>query len=134
MTETNMPVSPKKILIVEDEEYLRDLYVQILQDEGYSVDIARDGQEGYEKMRANGFDLVLLDVMLPKIDGLTILERLHNEHKQTNKKVILMTNLGQDSIIARALALGVQGYLVKSDYTPDQLLQEITSNLASLQQ
>lgn len=125
MTQQQAAVT-KRILVVEDEDTLRELYVQILTDEGYAVDYARDGEDGYEKMYKDGYDLVLLDVMLPKMDGLTLLEKIKNSKSKThNRKVVLMTNLGQDNLIARALSLGVQGYFVKSDYTPDQLLNEI---------
>ena len=135
MAMTDIPVDTQKarILVVEDEDYLRHLYVQILHEEGYEVDAAADGQIGYDYMLKDGYDLVLLDVMLPKMDGLTLLEKLRDAHPQTNnKKVVLMTNLGQDSLIARALSLGVQGYLVKSDYTPEQLIQEIKNNIRAL--
>lgn len=130
MDTTTQVSQKKKILVVEDEQYLRDLYVHILQEEGYLVESVADGQEGYMKMQTVAYDLVLLDVMLPRMDGLTILEKLRNSDTlSVNKKIVLMTNLGQDNVIARALSLGVQGYLVKSDYTPDQLLQEVKNNL-----
>ncbi len=120
----------KKILIVEDDEDLRNLYIQILQENGYQIEAAVDGLDGYEKMQSTAFDLVLLDIMLPKMDGLTLLERFQKEENgYKNKKVILMTNLGQDNLIARALTLGVQGYLIKSDYTPQQLLKEVETAL-----
>ena len=71
--------STKKILVVEDEEYIRDLYVQILQKEGYLVDSASDGEEAFMKMSKKEYDLILLDIILPKIDGLQVLEKLKKE-------------------------------------------------------
>jgi CheY-like chemotaxis protein len=130
MEDPTVNLQPKKILVVEDEQFLRDLYVQILTDEGYQVDQAVDGQEAYDAIEKDGYDLVLLDIMLPKMDGLTVLERLHVQNPMTsNKHIVLMTNLGQDQIIARALKLDIRGYLIKSDYTPEQLLQEIKNYL-----
>lgn len=126
----NSDSQQKRILVVEDEEFLRDLYVQILTDEGYIVDQAVDGQEAYDAIERDGYDLVLLDIMLPKMDGLTVLERLHVQNSKTsNKHIVLMTNLGHDEVIARALKLNIRGYLIKSDYTPQQLLQEIKNYL-----
>ena len=69
----------ESILVVEDDQFIRELYIDILQDEGYDVDHAVDGEEGYAKLHMGGFDLVLLDIMLPKIDGIKILEKLKNE-------------------------------------------------------
>lgn len=120
-----------KILVVEDEQVLRDLYVGLLTKEGYMVEAAIDGEEAYMKMHAGGYDLVLLDIMLPKISGVDVLKRLKNEipPDKPNKKIILLTNLGYDTIVAEAVALGVRSYILKSDYTPDRLLEEIESAL-----
>lgn len=115
----------KKILIVEDEHELRELYVQIIDMEGYAVDSAADGDEAYQKISANPYDLILLDIILPKRDGLQVLDQLKQENRLPKNNVILLTNLGQDLVVAKALEYNVRGYLVKSDYTPDQLLKEI---------
>lgn len=120
----------KKILVVEDEVYLRDLYVDILKKEGYNVDFAAEGEEALAKMKAGGYDLVLLDIMLPKMDGIQILKKLKQEKPQKpNKVVLLLTNLGQETVISEGVSLGVRGYLIKSDYTPDQLLEEVKKAL-----
>jgi DNA-binding response OmpR family regulator len=115
----------KTILVVEDEEYLRDLYIQLLQEEGHDVDSAADGEDAYSKMSQKIYDLVVLDIILPKMDGLQILDKLTKEGKHVNKNIVLLTNLGHDVVVARALEFGVRGYMVKSDYTPDELLVEI---------
>lgn len=116
----------KKVLVVEDEQYLRDLYVQILQEEGYEVEQAADGEQAYDAMHKGGYDLVLLDIMMPKMDGLQVLEKLQgSQAEKPNNSIVILTNLGQDSAIARGVALGSRGYIIKSDYTPDQLLNEI---------
>lgn len=116
----------KRILVVEDETYLRELYVDILKKEGYDVDFASEGEEALAKMKTGGYDLVLLDIMLPKMDGIQILKKLKQEKPQKpNKAVLLLTNLGQETVISEGVALGVRGYLIKSDYTPDQLVEEV---------
>lgn len=119
--------STYKILVVEDDTALRDLYVQILRDEGYQVDEAPDGEIAFVKMQKGGYDLVLLDIILPKIDGLTILERLNSAGAsiEPNKNVIVISNLGQDAAISKAIGLGAKGYLIKSDYTPGEIVEHI---------
>ena len=84
------------------------------------------GEEGLKKFHEGGYNLVLLDIMLPKIDGLEILRKSQdNKPKKENGPVVLLTNLGQDSIIKEGFSLGASGYLVKSAMNPDQVLNEI---------
>ena len=121
--------TPKKLLVVEDDQFLRELYVEILSSEGFIIDQAIDGEEAYNKMYAGGYDLVLLDIMLPKTDGLRILERLKTETppQKPNGPVVVLSNMDHDSAIAKAISLGAQGYMVKSDQTPDQIVKKIKS-------
>ena len=128
---SDQPNPAKKILVVEDDHYLRELYIDILQDEGYDVDHAVDGDEGYQKMHEGGYDLILLDIMLPKIDGIKILEKLQKETPPVtpNKTVIMLSNLGQESVIAHAVTLGARGYMIKSDFTPDQVINKVKGYL-----
>ena len=119
----------KKIIVVEDEEYLRDLYIQILQEEGFSVDSAEDGEIGFDKLSKNTYDLVLLDVILPKMDGLQILEKLSKMGDRKFDNTVLLTNLGQDLVVAKALDYGVRGYMIKSDYTPEEMINEVKGYL-----
>ncbi|PIZ66495.1 hypothetical protein CO051_04065 [Candidatus Roizmanbacteria bacterium CG_4_9_14_0_2_um_filter_39_13] len=121
----------KKIIVVEDEEYLRDLYIQILQEEGFSVDSAEDGEIGFDKLSKNTYDLVLLDVILPKMDGLQILEKLSKLSKISFNKIVLLTNLGQDLVVAKAVDYGVRGYMIKSDYTPEEIINEVKGYLGN---
>jgi len=115
----------KSILIVEDEQYLRDLYKQILEEEGYMVETANEGETALELIKKNTYDLKLLDIILPKMDGISILENIAKTENKKFTNVVLLTNLGQDPIIAKALNLGVRGYMIKSDYTPEELLKEV---------
>lgn len=119
----------KKIMIVEDEQYLRELYVQIFQEEGYDVDSAEDGEQAFSKLSVNKYDLVLLDIILPKMDGLQILEKLSKINKALCSNIVLLTNLGQDIVVAKALNYGVRGYMVKSDYTPEEIIKEVKEYL-----
>lgn len=119
-----------KILIVEDDQFLREFYVELLTTEGFQVDSAPDGEVAEQKIKQGGFDLVLLDIMLPKKDGLQILRDTKVSPPQVpNKKVIMLTNLGQDTIIKECFSLGASGYLIKSALDPDQVLVEIQNYL-----
>ena len=120
----------KKILVVEDEDYLRDIYIDVLEEEGYEVDQASDGEKGFTKMKAGGYDLVLLDLMLPKIDGLEILRKLKKSPSaKPNKNIVLLTNLNKDLSISKGIAIKIQGYLIKSDLTPGQFLEKVKKYL-----
>lgn len=116
----------KKILIVDDDLYIRELYEEVLKDAGYDVSTASDGEEGLAKISEGGFDLVLLDVMMPKVDGLGVLQQTSkNPPKTKNGQIILLTNLSHDPIIKDALENGAASYLIKADLTPDQLTDKV---------
>lgn len=116
----------QKILVVEDDKFLRELYDELLKEEGYEVTLAEDGEKGLAQIQKGGFDLILLDIMLPKIDGLEILRRVKNKPpEKQNGSTVLLTNLGQDSIIKEGFSLGASGYLIKSAMNPDQVLSEV---------
>lgn len=121
------PATAKRILIVEDDQYLRDLYIEILEDEGFFVENAADGEEGFKKIFHGGYDLVLLDIMLPKMNGLTILEKIQKEALpvQKNGMIVVLSNIGQEATVTKALSLGAQGYMIKSEYSPNQVIKKI---------
>lgn len=119
-----------KILIVEDDEFLRDLYTDTLRNEGHEIDSAEDGEIALQKMRQGGFDLVLLDIILPKMNGLDVMERIAKEPPITpNKSVIFLTQIDKGKEIKRALQLG-NGYLIKSKITPGDLIREVNLYLS----
>lgn len=119
----------KKLLVVDDDEYIRELYEEILKDAGFSVDTAVDGQNGLDKIKKNTYNLVLLDIMMPKMDGVEVLRSLHNEKNTT--KVILLTNLAHDPVMKEGKSLGALAYLIKADMTPDQLVEKVKEYLKS---
>lgn len=124
----------KKILIVEDDQFLREFYQELLTAEGYFVDTAQDGEIGLSKMQNNEYDLVLLDLMLPKKDGVQILRDLKvTPPKSGNLTIVVLTNLGQDVVIKECFDLGAEGYLIKSALNPDQVLTEVKSYLQKSQ-
>lgn len=115
-----------KILIVEDEAGTRQIYEDVLKKEGYEVDAAEDGEAGFNKIKAGGYSVILLDIMLPKKDGLTILTELKKSPPQAqNGPIILLTNLSHDPVIKQALELGAKEAITKSDINPGQLVEKI---------
>src|SRR3989338_6418563 len=107
--------SGKKILIVEDDQFLREFYQELLTDEGYVVDAASEGETALRKILSNEYKLILLDIMLPKKDGLQILRDLKvTPPKSSGVSIVVLTNLGQDAVIKECFDLGAQGYLIKS--------------------
>lgn len=125
-----MDNSQKKILIVEDDQFLREFYQELLQTEGYCVDEAADGEIGLSKIQSSEYDLVLLDIMLPKKDGVQILRDLKVKGaKSPHAPIVVLTNLGQDKVIKDCFELGAAGYLIKSALSPDQVLTEVKSYL-----
>lgn len=116
----------KKILIIEDDQFTREVYEEVLKDEGFEVTLASDGQQGLDKAKEGDYTLILLDVMMPKMNGLEVLEHLQKDPPtKKNGPIILLTNLAHDPIIKDALSKGAKSYLIKSDLTPDQLVEKL---------
>ncbi len=111
-----------KILIVEDELPLRMAYDTILKREGHTVERARDGEEALQKVEELQPDLILLDLLMPNIDGITFLQK-YDLKKHPKVKVIVFSNLSHSDQIEKAEALGITRYVVKSTVTPSQLSQ-----------
>ncbi len=115
----------KKILLIEDDDFIREMYTSELTKNGFEVSACPNGEKGLETLKMNQFDLLLLDIMLPGINGLEVLKQLRQDPKTKELKVILLTNLGQETIIKQGFALGIIGFLIKSAYNPDQIINEI---------
>lgn len=127
-----MSDSDIKILVVEDDQFLRDFYKDLLAGEGFRVDTAADGEEGSAKIKEGGWNLVLLDIVMPKKDGLQILREIKAQPPKGNLgSVVILTNLGNDTIIKQAFDLGASGYLIKSALNPSEVLGEIRRYLTS---
>jgi DNA-binding response OmpR family regulator len=120
-----METPQQKILIIEDDFFVRDLYNRELTREGFAVSSAEDGPTGLLKVVEEKPDLVLLDIMLPKMSGLDVLKTLKEKEETKNIPVVLLTNLGQDSVIREGFTLGAVGYLIKAAYTPTQIVEEV---------
>ena len=126
-------MNPKRILLVEDEEFIRDIYKRQLEKAGYVVDGFRSGQEALASLSQINYDLALLDIMLPDMNGLEILKKMKQNVVTKVIPVVMLTNLGQEEIIKEGFTLGAQGYLIKASYTPDQVVLEVNNILGKTQ-
>ena len=114
----------EKVLIVEDDIGISDVYKEYLETEGcLSVDVAKDGKEGLAKIKAEKYDLVLLDIVMPKLDGIGVLREL--KKLKSKMPVILLTNLSDRDSIEEGRKLGVKDFVVKVDATPDNVLEKV---------
>ena len=114
-----------RILLVEDEADIREIYKELLGMEGYTVVEASDGDEALTKALAGDWDLLLLDIMLPKRDGLEVLSNIKSTPELKSRPVVLLTNLDKDSILQACMQLGANIYLVKSNITPQEIVKEV---------
>lgn len=119
----------KKIFLVEDEITLSQMYQTKFEKEGYQVIIAADGGEILKKIKAAKPDIILLDIVLPKSNGFTILEEIKKNKTTSKIPVIMLTNLGQEEDIKKGKELGADGYIVKADSTPAQVMENIKAVL-----
>lgn len=117
----------KKILLVEDEPFLSGMYKTKLTLEGFEVSTAKDGEDALDKIKEERYDLILLDIMMPKINGFEVLKSIRQDlEKQTAAvPVLMLTNLGQKSDIEQGLLLGANDYIIKASFTPAEVVAKI---------
>jgi DNA-binding response OmpR family regulator len=118
-----------KILIVEDDRFLRELIARKLRNEGYEVLEAVDGEEGLKRIKEEKPDLVLLDLILPGIDGFEVLAKAKEDPDTAQIPVIILSNLGQREEVEKGLKLGAIDYLIKAHFTPGEIIEKIKNIL-----
>lgn len=119
----------KKVLIVEDDEFLRSLTAKRLEKDGYEVAIAVDGESANGIAVENKPDLILLDLLLPGVDGFEVLKKLREDEVTKNTPVIVFSNLGQREDIEKAKGLGANDFLIKANFTLDDVIEKINTIL-----
>ena len=119
----------KKILLIEDDLFIREMYESELKRAGYKITACSLGEDGIKALQKDRFDLVLLDIMLPGVNGLDILKQIKQNPQTKDIRVVLLTNLGQETVMKTGFDLGAAGYLIKSSYSPDQVISEIANFL-----
>jgi len=115
----------KRILIVEDDRFLRELIVKKLANEGYDALEAVDGEQGLQKTKEEKPDLILLDLILPGIDGFEVLALKKDDASVSGIPVIILSNLGQKEDVEKGLGLGAVDYLIKAHFTPGEIIEKV---------
>lgn len=118
-----------KILLIEDDGDLRDMYASRLGYEGYEIVIATDGKEGLAKAETEKPDLILLDIMIPNLSGFEVLKKLKSQNSTNNIPVIIMTVLDQESNKIKGLELGAEDYISKAKVMPDEVINKVKNIL-----
>lgn len=111
-----------KILIIEDDKFLRELITKKISNEGFEIIEAVDGEQGIEKAKKEKPDLILLDIILPEIDGFEVLKQIK---KISKSPVIILSNLGQKKDIEKGFELGAADYLIKAHFTPEEIINKM---------
>jgi len=119
----------KKILIIEDDKFLAKMLANTLESHGYEIVLAINGKEGLIKASGENVNLILLDIMLPDFDGFDLLETIKKEEKTKKVPVIILSNLGQPEVKQQGRALGAVDYLVKSDFSLDEVIKKVRKYL-----
>lgn len=117
--------APRHIVLVEDDTFLANIYKTKFEMEGFKVTVAEDGVAGIEEVKKKKPDLVLLDILLPKMDGFTVLENLKKDPEVKDIPVILLTNLGQKDDVDKGLQMGAADYLIKAHFKPSETVDKV---------
>lgn len=119
----------KKILLVEDEEIIIELLQKKLTKEGYEVSIARNGEEGLKLMREANPDIVLLDIIMPKLGGFEVMEAMQKDPELKKIPIIVISNSGQPVELDKAQRLGARDWLIKTEFDPQEVLIKVEKQI-----
>ena len=117
----------KKILIVEDDNFVAEVYLAKLSEMGYETVLAQNGEEGLVELKKGKVDLILLDSLMPIMNGIEMLEEVKKNEEWKNIPVILLTNIGEKESIQKVREMGVKNYLIKSHFTPAEVIEKVES-------
>lgn len=119
----------KKVLIIEDEKIIRNLIKKKLVERGYNVEEADDGEIGIKKIKNYKPDLVLLDIIMPKMGGFEVLRAIKEDGTLSQLPVIIVSNSGQSVEIEKAKELGVQDWIIKTEFDPRKVVEKVVANI-----
>lgn len=115
----------KQVLLVEDDPFLIDIYKKKLKDAGFRVEVAEKGSEALPLLRKKRPHLLILDIVLPEINGWEILRKIKKDSTLGGFKIVILSNLGQKEEVNKGLKLGATKYLIKAHYTPSEVVKEV---------
>jgi DNA-binding response OmpR family regulator len=119
----------KKILVIEDDKMIGAMYKTKLESSGFEAMWSEDGAAGLESVKKEMPDMILLDIILPKLDGFTVLEELKKDNKTKSIPVIILTNLGTEEDVEKGQKLGAVDYIVKANLTPTEVVDKVNQHL-----
>jgi DNA-binding response OmpR family regulator len=119
----------KKILIVEDDVFIRDIYQVKFSQEGFDVTVAEDGVKAMEKLEGMIPDIILLDIMMPYLNGMEVLKKIKSNDALKNIPIIMLTNISEKEKVAEGNEYGVSDFLIKSHFTPSEVVQKVNTLL-----
>ena len=114
-----------KILVVDDDPFILDMYVLKFKDQGFQIDTATDGQMALEKIQTEKFDIVLLDVIMPKMDGFDVIKKIKEYKTPQAFKILFLTNFGQKEDVEKGMELGADGYIIRAHFTPSEVVTKV---------
>jgi len=114
-----------KILLIEDDKMLADMYITKFSKEGLKVIRAEDGAKGLEIAKKEKPDMILLDIIMPKLDGFAVLRELKKNPDMGNTHILLLTNLGQSEDVDKGKELGADDYFIKANHTPAEIVEKV---------
>lgn len=115
----------KNILLIEDDPFLIEIYSEKFREGGFFVDVVSNGEEVLAKAKEKKPDLIVLDIVLPQVDGWELLRQLKQDQELKNIKVVILSNLGQKEEVEKGIESGAAKYLIKAHFTPSQVVEEI---------
>ena len=119
----------KKVLIIEDDPLINKMYSEKLSRDGFQTEVAENGQIGLEKMKQNPPDLLILDIMMPKMGGIEVIDAMKADQTLEKIPIIVLSNLSESADIEKAKKRGIKEYLVKSDLDPDDVSETVKKYL-----
>ena len=128
--DSNTSSEKKVVLIVDDDQFLLEMYALKFKEEGFTVEVAETGQDALEKAKTVKPDIILLDVVLPEMDGFVVLQKLRANKETALPLVVMLTNLSQKDDTERGLRLGVDDYVVKAHFTPSEVVEKVRKLLS----
>src|SRR3989344_9069379 len=120
-----------KILLVDDDEFLLDMYALKFKEAGFDIDVATSGEDALNKLQKGSYGIMLLDIVMPILDGFEVLAKIKRDNIASSVPVIVLSNLGQKEDIDRGIALGAKDYVIKAHFTPSEVVEKVKSVLAS---
>ena len=121
----NQSLDDRKILIVDDDDFLLEMYAIKFRQSGFHVEVAQNGKKALEQIPVYEPDIILLDVVMPSIDGFEVLSEIKNKKMVPHATIIMLTNLGQKDDTERGLRLGADAYVIKAHFTPTEVVEKV---------